>query len=284
MNIGLILSGGFAKGAYQIGALKALDEFVPKEEIKYLSCSSIGVLNGYAYRTGNLDLAREMWENVCEDGTRRLISQVLRSSLISQNVKLLCSEKKLPQSTFYCSLFNIGKRTVVYRDISAASPDELPLYLRASVAFPIYNKAVKIGDESFFDGGIVDNIPVYPLMKHSLDYIICVYFDGKCYKFENDYFDNKIIKITFPDQGILKKSLVLENGRTNEMIEQGYERTVHLLRSVFYDGYDDIESVCRSIEQTGGYGKNENLRITGDVVITNLNKITKKLTKRKVIT
>ena len=33
MNIGLVLSGGMAKGAYQIGALRALNNFVPLNEI-----------------------------------------------------------------------------------------------------------------------------------------------------------------------------------------------------------------------------------------------------------
>ena len=32
-KIGLVLSGGFAKGAYQIGILKALDEFVAYDNI-----------------------------------------------------------------------------------------------------------------------------------------------------------------------------------------------------------------------------------------------------------
>ena len=64
MNIGLVLSGGMAKGAYQIGALKALNHFIPLEEIKYISCASIGVLNGYAYATESLDRAEKMWKNI----------------------------------------------------------------------------------------------------------------------------------------------------------------------------------------------------------------------------
>ena len=51
MNIGLVLSGGMGKVAYQIGALRALNEFIPLKEIKYISFASVGVLNGYAYAT-----------------------------------------------------------------------------------------------------------------------------------------------------------------------------------------------------------------------------------------
>ena len=53
MNIGLVFSGGMAQGAYQIRALRALNNFMPLHEIKYISCASIGVLNSYAYATGN---------------------------------------------------------------------------------------------------------------------------------------------------------------------------------------------------------------------------------------
>ena len=71
------------------------------------------------------------------------------------------------------------------------------MYLRASVAMPVYNHAVQIESTAYYDGAMIDNIPVYPLLKHNLDYMICIYFDDICYKFENTYFDNKIVKISF---------------------------------------------------------------------------------------
>ena len=89
MNIGLVLSGGMAKGALQIGALKALNEYIPREEIKFISCASIGVLNGYAYLMNRLDEAEEMWRIACSDDTRQFISQILRSSLLQKDIKEL---------------------------------------------------------------------------------------------------------------------------------------------------------------------------------------------------
>lgn len=53
-HIGLVLSGGMGKGAYQIGALTALNEFFYPSDFEYVSAASIGVLNTYAYLTGNL--------------------------------------------------------------------------------------------------------------------------------------------------------------------------------------------------------------------------------------
>ena len=51
-DIGLVLSGGMVKGAYQIGALKAISEYIQPKDFNCLSCSSIGTLNGCACVVG----------------------------------------------------------------------------------------------------------------------------------------------------------------------------------------------------------------------------------------
>lgn len=283
MNIGLVLSGGMAKGAYQIGALKALNHFIPLEEIKYISCASIGVLNGYAYATESLDRAEKMWKNVCNDDSRLLINQILRSSMLQQNIVNIYDAKKTLSSTFYCSLLDISHRNIVYKDLSAVDNTQIPSYLKASVAMPLYNKATALDNTLYFDGAIIDNIPVFPLLKHNLDYVICIYFDDTCYKFENTYFDNKIIKITFPCESILNQSLVFKQDKIDDMIQEGYDRTMYLLKSILSEGYDNLDYIYRTIGYMNKGTKNSSLRITGDVLVTNINKITRKLTRRKVL-
>lgn len=283
MNIGLVLSGGMAKGAYQIGALKALDKFVPLNEIKYISCASVGVLNGYAYATDNLDRAEQMWKNICSNDTRLVVSQILRSSMLQQNIKSIYDSKKKISSTFYSSLLDLSHRNLVYKDLFEVDNNQIPLYLKASVAMPIYNRSVQIENTSYFDGAMVDNIPVYPLLKHNLDYIICIYFDDICYKFENAYFDNKIIKIIFPGKSILKQSVVFKQESIKNMIKDGYDRTMYILETVFSKGYANLEHIYRSIEYMNQNQKNNSLRITGDSIVTNFNKITQRLTKRKIL-
>ena len=44
-NFGLVLSGGGAKGAYEVGVWKALDDYGITDEIKVISGSSVGALN-----------------------------------------------------------------------------------------------------------------------------------------------------------------------------------------------------------------------------------------------
>ena len=283
MNIGLVLSGGMAKGAYQIGALRALNNFVPLNEIKYISCASIGVLNGYAYATDNLDRAEQMWKNICNNDTRLVITQILRSSMLQQNIKSIYDSDKKLSSNFYCSLLDLSHRSIVYKDLSEVDSNKIPLYLKASVAMPVYNRSVQLDNTSYFDGAMIDNIPVYPLLKHSLDYIICIYFDDTCYKFENTYFDNKIIKITFPCESMLKQSVIFKQDSIADMIKSGYDRTMYLLKTVFSEGYENLEYIYRTIDYMNRNNKSNSLRITGDVLVTNLNKITQRLTKRKIL-
>lgn len=282
MNIGLVLSGGAAKGAYQIGALRALSQFIPLQEIKYISCSSIGVLNGYAYATGKLEQAEQMWRDVCNNDTRLIVNQILRSSMLQQNIRnLYDSERKLP-CVFYCSLLDLPNRNVVYKDLSTVSRKRIPLYLKASVAVPIYNRSVQIGNISYFDGAIGDNIPVYPLMKHNLDYIICIYFDNTCYRFENELFDSKVIKIALPAESVLKEFVVFEHDSIENMIQFGYDKTMYTLKLFFSEGYDNLDYIYRTIEYMNNHSIG-NMRITGDVLARNLNKFTQRLTKRKII-
>ncbi len=283
MNIGLVLSGGMAKGAYQIGALRALNNFIPLKEIKYMSCASIGVLNGYAYATENLDRAEQMWQSICSKDTRLVISQILRSSMLQQNIVNLYDSEKPISAAFYCSLLDLSHRNIVYKDLSTVDSNQIPLYLKASVAMPVYNRSVQLDNTSYFDGAMIDNIPVYPLLKHNLDYIICIYFDDTCYKFENTYFDNKIIKITFPCESVLKQSVIFKQDSIDDMIKSGYDRTMYLLKAVFSEGYENLEYIYRTIDYMNRNNKNNSLRITGDVLVTNLNKITQRLTKRKIL-
>jgi predicted acylesterase/phospholipase RssA len=283
MRIGLVLSGGMAKGAYQIGALRAISEFVPQDEIAYISCASVGVLNGYAYATDQLALAENMWRNVCEDNSRFLISSLLKSSLLQQNIVNLYNPEQELKVPFYASLLDVTHMNLVYKDLSTLEQELIPKSLRASVAMPIYNQAVTLNKVQYYDGAMIDNIPIYPLAKQELDYIICIYFDDVSYRFESASLDKKVIKLSFPSESLLRQSVLFEQASIDKMIQRGYDRAMHILKSVFYEGYDNLEYVLKTIDfmnRTAGPGS---LRITGDVLVTNLNKVAKRLTIRRII-
>ena len=59
---GLGLEGGGAKGAYQIGAWKALKEAGVK--INAVAGTSVGALNGALICMDELEMAQQMWSNL----------------------------------------------------------------------------------------------------------------------------------------------------------------------------------------------------------------------------
>ena len=286
MKVGLVLSGGFAKGAYQVGALRAISEFIPKEDIACVSAASIGAPNAYAFMNDRLDRIEEMWKNICDSNSRLFLTKIVRSSLLQQNIKNLCEPDDKINVPFYVSyldLTNIANGSVVYKNLDKVSSDMLPTYVKASISVVIYNKSVKIGGRNYFDGALIDNIPVYPMLSHELDDLICIYFDDISYRFEHKHFDDKVIKITFPNMSNIKSSFFVDTKSVEEMIEEGYERTMYVLRSIFANGHEDLEFIYRAI---GIHNKSmgaPKLRLTTDVVITNVNKALSTLLKRKNI-
>ena len=64
MKIGLVLAGGGARGAYQIGVWKALIELGIDKYIKVVSGTSIGAVNAMLFQQGAYKLAEEFWYNI----------------------------------------------------------------------------------------------------------------------------------------------------------------------------------------------------------------------------
>lgn len=59
-KIGLVLSGGGAKGSYQIGMFRALEELGLMKQVKVISGTSIGALTGMTYIAAGLDAVRDL--------------------------------------------------------------------------------------------------------------------------------------------------------------------------------------------------------------------------------
>ena len=62
-RIGLVLSGGGAKGAYQIGVLRALEELGAAGNIRVISGCSIGACNGLCYAAGGTACMRDFMDH-----------------------------------------------------------------------------------------------------------------------------------------------------------------------------------------------------------------------------
>lgn len=66
-KIGLVLSGGGAKGAYEIGVWKALEKMGVTERIDKIVGTSVGALNAVLLDACGIDKAEEIWKNLKQD-------------------------------------------------------------------------------------------------------------------------------------------------------------------------------------------------------------------------
>ena len=75
MRLAVVLEGGGAKGAYQVGVLKALDD-APDVEIVALSGASIGALNAAFFSRGDLRRLERLWRGIRRRDVLRLSRSV----------------------------------------------------------------------------------------------------------------------------------------------------------------------------------------------------------------
>ncbi|MGN1234548.1 MAG: patatin-like phospholipase family protein [Christensenellaceae bacterium] len=278
MNVGLVVGGGMAKGAFEIGALEALGEYLSLEDVKVYSTASIGALNAYAFATGNLQKAKQMWIDACSE-KKTLLTSVFKNNKIDGFIRELVVDE-VPQADFYFPLCNIKRRIFSYVLLNRLNYEERCLYLRGAIAYPILSKPVCINGINYYDGALVDNIPVKPLVGRELDYIVCMYFDRYHYVFEDSCFDEKIIKITFDDT--LLKSVVISRNETERMIRKGYETAKAIFSLVFSDGVEDVPAVYGKIKSLNALHKEGEIRLTGDVVFNNMTRIIRKYGVRRI--
>ena len=286
-NIGIVLAGGFAKGAYQIGILKAIQEYFTINQVKCVSASSIGALNGYAFLVDKLDVAEEMWLTSEFKSARDFAARYLRSSYFADTVETLVGDSGNPASNLYITSFNCTKLKLEYINLRNVKRENLKAYLRAGVTLPMFSHAVDIEGKKYVDGGLVDNIPVKPLMplmkKGAIDYAIIIHFGNDNFIFENSAFDDKLIRIIFMDEKIVKNSLSFDPGSIAAMIRTGYEESMALFDIIFRDGIDDLDAIYKKIHFVNSLKRNRKLRLTGDVVMGNINKVLKKIFSRTIV-
>lgn len=198
---GLVLEGGGTKGAYHLGAYKALNEL--GIEVKGIVGASIGAVNGALFAQGDFSVAEQIWDEIsvtdviklpenvteCENvfdikNARFFYKEMLQKKGldIAPFEKLLRSsvdENKIRNSSidFGLSAFNVTgvkEEQLFLKDIPQGM---LADYILASACFPIFQPK-KIKNSVFIDGGVTNNMPVDMLIKNGYRDIICIEIGG----------------------------------------------------------------------------------------------------------
>ena len=185
---GIVLEGGGARGAYQIGVWKALREAGVK--IRGVAGTSVGALNGALICMDDLEKAEEIWGNMTYSAVFNvddsMIGKLKRFGVRSMKVSDAAAEfrrlfsdrgldiaplKKLLEETvdeerirrsprdFCAASFSVTDRREEDFDVKAAPPGAMKNILLASAYFPGF-KQEKLGGKTYLDGGSVNNVPL----------------------------------------------------------------------------------------------------------------------------
>lgn len=205
LKVGLVLSGGGAKGLAHIGALKVIEEAGVK--IDYITGTSMGAIVGALYASGysaneldsifkNTDFESLIQDNVPrsaktfyekEDSERYALTLPFNKfkisipqaisggqSIYNEFVRLLYHVKdvddfsKLP-IPFLCIATDVETGDQILLD-----KGYLPEAILASGTFPSLFRPVEINGRVLIDGGVVNNYPIGELKKMGADVVIGV--------------------------------------------------------------------------------------------------------------
>ncbi|MBM6838155.1 patatin-like phospholipase family protein, partial [Clostridium saudiense] len=64
IKIGLVLSGGGAKGAYEAGVFKAIEDLNISQNVSVISGTSIGTVNGLMFSMDDSSILKSSWASV----------------------------------------------------------------------------------------------------------------------------------------------------------------------------------------------------------------------------
>lgn len=244
MKIGLVLSGGFARGAAQEGFLKGLLEEIDRKEIDMISASSIGALNAFGLSTNNMDYLERLYQTSDYLNLRKL-KLSLKNHLVDSIIDEMLSIHREIEIPFYLTGTCMNNLSTHYFLFDSNSDyDELKKVLNLSMAFPIVNGLYKKEfNRIYIDGGATDNIPVFPFLMHDEDMIIILH----CYAsylppkklLEKNHFVIDIDVTTRCEESVSSFSLSKKN--LTEMFQDGYEYGREFSRYVFCD--KDLEGV-----------------------------------------
>ena len=186
---GLALEGGGAKGAYQIGAWKALREAGIR--FSAVSGTSVGALNGAMIVMDDLQKAEDVWNNIhfsqvmdVDDeemrrlmtrdiplselkGTLRSVAEIIRNRgfdvtpLRKWVAEVVDADKVCNSDTdFFIVTYSLSDHQELELRASDLSRDELCDMLLASAYLPAF-RLEKLGGKYYADGGVQDVVPIH---------------------------------------------------------------------------------------------------------------------------
>lgn len=255
--LGLALEGGGAKGAYEIGAYRALTELGYRFDV--ICGVSIGAINAALLAQGDCDRAAEFWETMSNDdlfsekdkGFLEVINRQVNLNTLSalkENIKTALENGGIDTSRIRAFLEqNIDPERLLaspvdYGMIAVAFPELQPLiaykkdmtpetvidHVLASATFPGFQQTA-IGDKKYLDGGLFDACPYNELLDYGCDEVIAIRLNG--FGIIHPLRDKEKIRQIFPSEP-LGPIMRFDPVTSRRNIQMGYYDTMRQLKGL----------------------------------------------------
>lgn len=258
-NTALVLGGGGARGAYQIGVWQALKELGIAFSI--VTGTSVGALNGALIVQNNFEEAKNMWEKIDTQKilafpTKETVSETL-SGVISQIgaftiaaiqskgvstkplaslISEMFSVEKFQQSAidFYLVTTELSNMQEKNIHVNECKSSQWQQWLLASASFFPAMEATKIDDCYYIDGGYRNNVPVDLALEHGATECIIIDVKGPGLTKPIRVPEN-ICCVNLQTPWSMGTVLLFDGTRSNQNIQLGYLETLKKFRK--YSGY-----------------------------------------------
>ncbi len=231
-RLGLVLSGGAARGFAHIGVLRAFEE--NGIEIDCISGSSIGALIGLFYASGKTpDEMMEIAKSIKKHKLKAIGPFHFGKAGLDYVEQFL--KKHVDQTTFeelqkplYVCVTNL--QSGEYEIISTG---EILPAIRASVAIPIKFGEQIINGVAYIDGGMVNNLPVEPL-RDRCGTVVGISVNPIAYKSGKMKLRQKIMRLT---------ELMLNENEARRIELCDYHLEVAGLGEIGFEDYDRAHEI-----------------------------------------
>ena len=206
-KIGLVLSGGGAKGAYEVGVWAGLEQLGLTGCIDGIIGSSVGALNAVLFDTCDLETAKDIWLNLKESdllhvnqsdlfalllgpaflAVRASIWGIMLGGVFSQKrleeiMKKNIDFRRSKRSLYAVCSYAVKPKTSEVFCLANYTPDIRRKIVLASSALPVIYKGVfgmRINGTGYLDGGISDNTPRMKLRAQGWRQTVTVWLTDK---------------------------------------------------------------------------------------------------------
>lgn len=256
---GVVLEGGGAKGAYQIGVWKALIEYGVK--IKGICGVSVGALNGALICMGDYEKAQSVWENITysqvlnvdeanmdhlvkgnlsdvsfselkKDTTKFLSQKGIDASPLKELIKEHIDEDKIRNSSIelIISIFSVSNKKEIDINVKKIEPGLICDYLMGSANFPAF-KNERLHGKKYLDGGVANNVPMNHLINRGYKDIIVIRIFGIGVE-KNVKIPDDVNVIEIAPKLDLGNILEFDNRKTRRNIKLGYFDGIRCIRNL----------------------------------------------------